>query len=217
MQIARRNLWLLSEFSALFVLIPCYFYFHATRWNIHAALWIVTAYVLFWMKRTPDFSWPELWHGSGWAKRARNIALLRFLFSTLLIIGLTILLVPERLFSFPLQRPILWLAVMLLYPILSALPQEILFRSYFFRRYGNLFPQPWPMIAASAISFGFAHIVFHNWVSPLLCLIGGIMFAYSYTQHRSLKWAAIEHAAYGCMVFTIGIGVYFLVNGWKPS
>jgi hypothetical protein len=40
-----------------------------------------------------------------------------------------------------------------------------------------------------------------------------MMFAYSYRQHRSLKWSVIEHAVYGCFVFTAGIGFYFLIGG----
>ena len=65
----------------------------------------------------------------------------------------------------------------------------------------------------NAFSFGFIHLVFHNLVSPFLCLLAGGLFAHSYQQHRALKWAVLEHAAYGCMVFTVGLGSYFLVGG----
>ncbi|MDE2029057.1 MAG: hypothetical protein KGI97_00670 [Alphaproteobacteria bacterium] len=61
-------------------------------------------------------------------------------------------------------------------------------------------------------AFGFVHIVFHNPVSPLLALICGFFLAGSYMRHASLKKAAIEHALYGDMVFTAGLGVYFLVG-----
>lgn len=109
-----------------------------------------------------------------------------------------------------------WLIVMVLYPILSVIPQEFMFRSFFFRRYRSLFFNEWLLIAVSAFSFGFVHIVFHNWMSPILAGIGGLFFSLSYRIHHSLKWAVVEHSFYGCMIFTAGIGFYFLVGGFRP-
>jgi membrane protease YdiL (CAAX protease family) len=209
--------WLVAELAAIFIIVPCFFYFHATRWNIHAALFVIAVYGLITLDHCYGYDVKKLWHGIGWSERGKKIAVLRFLISTPLIIGLTYILVPERLFSFPVQRTILWLVVMILYPILSVIPQEVVFRSFFFERYKTLLPKPWVMITVSSLTFALAHVVFHNWVSPLLCLIGGLMFSHSYNAHRSLKWVILEHAAYGCMVFTAGIGVYFLVNGFRIS
>ena len=47
---------------------------------------------------------------------------------------------PGQAFALPRRAPGLWLAILALYPLLSAAPQEILFRVLFFRRYGALFP-----------------------------------------------------------------------------
>jgi hypothetical protein len=118
------------------------------------------------------------------------------------------------LFRFPLERPGFWALVMLLYPPLSVVPQEFMCRSFFFERYKTLLPRPAVMIAVNALMFGFVHIVFHNWFGPLLSGIGGIIFATSYTEHRSLKWVSIEHAAYGCLVFTLGLGWNFFRPAW---
>jgi hypothetical protein len=52
-------------------------------------------------------------------------------------------------------------------------------------------------------------------VAPLLSFICGVIVARSYSEHRALKWAVAEHAAYGCMVFTVGLGFYFLVGGGR--
>lgn len=204
------------EFIVLFLAVPLILYFHATRWNVHVGLWLVTLYALVLWRRTDDFTWHKLWHGNRWPVEQRKIALLRFCGATALVILLTRFIAPERMFGFPLQRPWFWLLVMVLYPILSVIPQEFLFRSFFFQRYRVLFSTPLALITSSALCFGFVHIVFHNFVSPTLCVLGGTIFAYSYHQHHSLKWAVIEHAAYGCMVFTIGIGFYFLVGGIRP-
>ena len=207
--------WISVEFILLFIAMPIFLFFHATRWNVHMGLWSICLYALVYLYRQKNFSWKKLWHGAGWAAEQKRAALLRFAALTALVIFFTYFIVPERMLGFPMKKPWFWLLVMFLYPILSVLPQELLFRSFFFQRYQKLFSDKWMMIFASAIVFGFVHIVFHNWVSPTFCLIAGLIFAYSYSQHRSLKWATIEHAAYGCMVFTVGIGFYFLVGGTR--
>jgi hypothetical protein len=157
-----------------------------------------------------------LWEGCGWTRKQQKQALLRFAAATAAIIIFACYIVPERLFSFPLHRPWFWLLVMVLYPLLSALPQEFVLRSFFFRRYGALFGDGAAMMTVNALLFGFIHIMFHNWVSPLLSVVAGLFFSISYRQHRSLKWATIEHALYGNMAFTIGIGFYFLTRSFQP-
>ena len=210
------RLWLATEFALFFLLTPAALAFYPTRWDGHVCLWLFSLYALFVLTRAPDFSWRRLWNGKGWNATHKKQALIRFAIATAAIIIFTCVIAPERLFSFPLRRPGLWLIVMVLYPILSALPQELVFRSFFFRRYEKLFPNQAAMIVMNAFLFGFIHVMFHNWVSPLLSAVAGGLFAISYTQHRSLKWAALEHAAYGCMVFTCGIGFYFLVGAFRP-
>lgn len=208
-----RLVTLAGEFAVIFLIIPCIVAFHATRWSVHIGLWIIGIYALALVRRMPGFSWRDLWRGDGWPAAQRKIAILRFGLATAAIILLARILAPEKLFTFPMQRPGFWLLVMILYPILSVVPQEFLFRSFFFRRYRPLFRDPRLLAGVSAFVFGFVHIVFHNPVSPVLSAIAGVMIGHSYLQHRSLKWAAVEHAAYGCMVFTVGLGFYFLVNG----
>jgi uncharacterized protein len=40
----------------------------------------------------------------------------------------------------------------------SALPREIIFKSFFFHRYGSIFPGPAAMILLNGISFGLFHL-----------------------------------------------------------
>ena len=60
----------------------------------------------------------------------------------------------RKLFNFPRATPFFWALVMLLYPLLSVYPQEIIFRSFLFHRYAIIFPKPWLMVAVSAGLFG---------------------------------------------------------------
>jgi len=204
--------FLICECAALFGIVPLLIGLHPTRLNVHLSLWLIAAYAASILHHTPDFSWHEAWRGLSLKSRDYKIILARFCVSTLGIILLTQMIAPERLFSFPIQRPIFWLVVMILYPVLSALPQEMVFRTFFFRRYASLFPKEGVMLTISAILFGFIHVVFHNPVSPLLSLFCGFFLAGSYLAHRSLQKAALEHALYGDMVFTVGLGFYFLVQ-----
>jgi uncharacterized protein len=119
---------------------------------------------------------------------------------------------PQGLFLLPRTRPGLWLAVLLLYPLLSAYPQEIIFRTFFFHRYGELFSRPAMAIAANAVLFGWAHVMVHNLTAVLLTIAGGLLFASSYHRYRSTLLVAIEHALYGDFVFSAGIRGMF-VNG----
>jgi membrane protease YdiL (CAAX protease family) len=113
------------------------------------------------------------------------------------------------LFSFPRERPGLWLVVLLLYPLLSALPQEMIFRVFVFHRYRALFPTPGRMILASAAVFSLAHGILGNWQAPALAFIGGLLFAWTYFRTNSLPLVALEHGIWGDWVFTLGLGQYF--------
>jgi len=58
-----------------------------------------------------------------------------------------------------------WLAIFLLYPLWSVVPQELIYRSFFFNRYKVLFRNEKVMAVASAAFFAFLHIVFNNWIA----------------------------------------------------
>jgi membrane protease YdiL (CAAX protease family) len=125
------------------------------------------------------------------------------------VVGLVWLLHPERFFVFPTERPVTWMVVMVLYPVLSALPQEFIFRTFFFHRYGDFMSLRYAPIVTSALAFGFVHIIYDNWWAVGLGFLGGLLFGITYARTKSLFWVTVEHAIYGCLVFTIGMGDYF--------
>ncbi len=116
---------------------------------------------------------------------------------------------PEILFGLPRRAPVLWILIMILYPLLSVYPQELVYRTFLFHRYEPVFARPWMRITASAGAFGFLHIVFKNEIAVVMTLVGGFLFARTYEASRSTLLVSIEHALYGCFVFTIGLGAYF--------
>jgi membrane protease YdiL (CAAX protease family) len=68
------------------------------------------------------------------------------------------------------------------------------------------------MVSASGLVFCYAHIIYRNPVALLLTLAGGFMFAHTYLRSASLWFSSIEHALYGDLVFTMGLG-YYLYSG----
>ena len=121
----------------------------------------------------------------------------------------TYLYAPARLFGLPRENTPLWLIVMCFYPVLSVYPQEIVYRAFIFHRYSAVFPQSWFAPALSAIAFGYAHVLLKNPVAVLLSLLGGALFAWTYHRTHSLALVWLEHALYGCFIFTVGLGYYF--------
>ncbi|MDX2175891.1 MAG: CPBP family glutamic-type intramembrane protease [Candidatus Sumerlaeia bacterium] len=112
-------------------------------------------------------------------------------------------------FGFPRERPALWALVMCLYPLLSVYPQELLLRAFHFERYAGLVARPAAFLALNAVVFGWIHIVFWNPFAVLLSIPAGWLLADTYSRTRSLGAVCVEHAVYGNLVFTLGLGRYF--------
>jgi uncharacterized protein len=196
------------EFSAVFVGVPLLIYFRVLpNWPIPyllggglaAFLWLWThpasaSSSTFGWRHLPQFLFPLL---------ARDALLV-------ILLGAAVwLLAPDLLFSFVKHDPRLWKLVMVLYPLLSVYPQELLYRAYFFRRYAPLFGSGWTMLIASALAFGFVHIIFGNWLAVGLCVIGGLLFSFTYQSSGSLLLTCVDHAIFGNFIFTIGLGQFF--------
>ena len=127
-----------------------------------------------------------------------------------LLAGLLWLLKPEALFSLMSRNPKVWMFVMIAYPLVSVIPQELVYRFFFFERYRPLFGCGTGMVIASAVVFSYGHIAFRNWPAVVLTFFGGLLFARTYQRTSSLMFVAIEHALYGCALFTLGFGEFLL-------
>jgi hypothetical protein len=150
--------------------------------------------------------------------RLPSLRLLAGVLATFIVAGGAIALYmrleqPHAFLSFPRFNPRLWLLVMLLYPVLSALPQELVYRTFFFHRYGALFGSRRGLaIALNGALFGFGHIVMQNLAAVLLSALLGVVLAARYDRHRSLWAAWLEHTLWGQFVFTVGLGRYFFTG-----
>jgi membrane protease YdiL (CAAX protease family) len=112
------------------------------------------------------------------------------------------------------HNPALWALIMIAYPVLSVVPQEIIYRAFYFHRYSSLFSNKRVAVVVNAALFAFAHILFRNWVAVIGSFVAGLIWALTYLESRSLLVVTIEHALYGNFVFTLGIGYYFYVSNF---
>ena len=133
--------------------------------------------------------------------------------SSLILLALTLILVPDHFLAFPKERTVTWIALGISYPVLSVVPQELLYRVFFFHRYYLLFEDKQKLILFSTLSFSFMHLIYHNLPAVLLTLFGGYFFSKTYNQTNSFIITCIEHAIYGYLLFTIGLGNAFFVGG----
>jgi membrane protease YdiL (CAAX protease family) len=194
------------EFAALYLGLPLLLALALPPDALFPVLFAATGLGLALLARTPGFRWREL--TGGW-RRLDWGAVLAVAAVTAVVTGLLVWwLAPHQAFLLPRRATGLWLAIMLLYPLLSALPQELLFRPLFFRRYGGLFPGRDVAVLANGLLFGLAHLMFWNWVAVALTVAGGLIFARAYLR-GGFPLAVVLHAVCGGIVFTSGLGTFF--------
>ena len=205
----KTGLWI--EFVVLFFGIPLLIYLD--RDFIHPSIVIlpVLIFIVLILRYTTDFHLKELFRwGISRAVLIRNgwIALICFL----LMLGYVLLFERENLFNLPRANPWIFVAMCIFYPVFSAFGQEVIYRTFLFRRYGRILPGDWYFLLASAITFSFMHIVYYNPVSMILTFVGGLYFGKVYLQTRSVLFSAVMHGITGIIVFGLGLGQYFWLD-----
>lgn len=134
------------------------------------------------------------------------------LFAGKVVFGLR---VPVEVFGLPRRMPQLFFAIAVFYPWVSVYPQNVIYRAFFCHRYAPLLGSGWTMILVNAALFSFGHFMFGNWIVLALTFAGGILFTRTYLRNDSLLLAVIEHALYGLLCFSIGIGIYLLYGAFS--
>ena len=198
----------LAEFLALYLAAPVAMAVVLPPSAMFPALFAVTAIGLVLLHVTEGFRWRELAAGTGrisW--QFVGLTALATLVAGLAVIWLT---APGAAFFLIRQNPQLMLMIALLYPLVSALPQELVFRPLFFRRYGALLPAGvTAQVALNAAVFSFAHLMYWSWIVAALTFAGGLAFAWAYRVRGNFPEAVVLHAVAGVIVFAVGLGLYF--------
>lgn len=196
------------ETFLLYITLPLLFYWELVPVPKLLALVLVASYCLvrLWYDGTVNFVVLnfDFKEEQRWQRMA-----VRTLLVGVFILLLVVWIQPEQLFSMPAERTMVWVNVLFFYPIVSVLPQEIIYRTYFFNLVEDLIPTNKLLVFASAFAFAFLHIIYDNWWAVGLSLLAGMLFSITYLRTNSLFWVTVEHTLFGWLVFTLGFGNYF--------
>ncbi|MGC6430427.1 MAG: CPBP family intramembrane glutamic endopeptidase [Jejuia sp.] len=192
------------EFLIIFIIIPLSFaldYSPFIKMGIGLIGFMYVIYVLRKVEKekfklAPNLNWTSFWKST--ITKLLVIALITFIF-----VWQTN---KNALFFVMLNKPQLWVFILFVYTFLSVYPQELIYRTFYFKRYGVFIKNTKLFIFLNALVFSLAHILFKNTLVLILTFLGGILFALTFTKTKSTLLVSIEHAIYGCWLFTVGMG-----------
>jgi uncharacterized protein len=203
-----RRAWLALEWFALFAIVPTVAALKLIPLHLLLILAIAAAACIAVLLRDPEFDRQQFWNVEGARRGVHRIIITFAVLGALMALGVATFM-PDRLLSLVRSHPEVWALIMIGYPVFSVYPQELIFRTFMFHRYRNLFADRRLMILMSGLAFAYAHVFFENQIAVLMTLIGGLLFAWTYERTRSTFAVWVEHSLYGCLVFTVGLGRFF--------
>nr|WP_217354490.1 CPBP family intramembrane glutamic endopeptidase [Ruegeria atlantica] len=195
------------EFGLFFVAVPVLIaVLFPPNW-MFPSLFTFTAIGIILLHCTPGFAWAELrynWRNWTWRELALfTVAMTAFCSAVVMVMR------PDVAFRMLLNRPEFLAVIWLAYPIASALPQELLFRSLYFRRYRAILPNGRAAYLLNATLFSLAHLMYWSWIVAIMTFGGGLLFTWAYRARGSFFYAVLLHAIAGNIIFAAGLGIYF--------
>lgn len=205
-RIGRGRLWV--EFVLFFIMAPlAVAVLLPPRW-MFPALFTVTGVGLILLFLTPGFRLSLLTRGL--LRMSTPLVVMTALVTLAVGYGIMQATRPEALWMIVRRNPELMAMIALGYPVVSALPQEVVFRVLFFERYAPILPSRIaPQIVLNATIFALAHVMYWSWIVLALTFAGGLLFAWSYRVRGNFPEAVVLHSVAGVALFLLGMGVYF--------
>lgn len=194
----------LVEFFIVFILIPVSFVLDFQLWIKLAIGLLGFVYVIYILIKVENnrfkirqhINWMQFWQRTT----------IKFLAIAIITLLYMYLVDYENLFIVIKSKPFLWMAILFIYSVFSVYPQELLYRTFFFQRYESLFRSNALFVLINAALFSLAHLFFKNTLVMILTFTGGILFALTFKKTKSTLLVSVEHAIYGCWLFTVGMG-----------
>ncbi|GFZ86056.1 hypothetical protein GCM10011531_16660 [Aquaticitalea lipolytica] len=194
----------LIEFFIIFIVLPVSFaipYPVILKFILGIIGFVYVIYVLLKIennrfKIAPNLNWKRFWTET-------SIKLLIIAILTSVFVWFTD---REMFFEVVINKPLLWLVILIVYSLFSVYPQELVYRTLYFQRYEQLFKSKKLFIFINAVVFSLAHTMFRNPLVHIITFLGGILFALTYNKTKSTLLVSIEHAIYGSWLFTVGMG-----------
>lgn len=196
------------EFTIIFLAVPLALFFFFPVMPLYITFFAVLLASLYLLHKTPNFAWRDLWDVPTLGQHWKIIVT----FFVCALVGLSLLawqFVPTRFLDSWQGKEDILVKILFMYPFLSALPQEIVYRVLFFKRYKQLFRNTNMMIIANAACFSLFHLFYQNWFAVGLTLVGGLAFGWVYARTKSFSLVCLLHAIAGQIIFISGLGTYF--------
>lgn len=179
--------------------------------------------MFIYLRLDKSFDNARLW---GWARFKGDFKriITRFVWLASAILIVTWLLawhtdiMPQHRFLYlPREVPLLMLFITIFYPWVSAYPQEITHRAFFFHRYRSIIGEGSVAFVLNVLTFSWLHITMWNWVAIVMTLPAGVLFAHTYRRSGSALAAGFEHALFGIWVFFVGLGYFVFTGNGMPA
>lgn len=116
----------------------------------------------------------------------------------------------EDLFNVIVNKPDLWLKFSGVYILFSVIPQELIYRTFFVKRYQSLVEKQWMFVFINSVLFSFAHIWFQSFTVLAFTFVGSLLFTNTYLKTKSTWLIILEHSIYGVWLYTVGYGELFM-------
>ena len=194
---------LLLEFLILFVVLPIIYWLDWVPVHKIVPLLLMFGYCVVQLVRYRKITKNSFHLAADWKTIGLRFLIIAGLMALVMIVFLQVPLFAD------LRENKKLMIMVLLYPVTSAFPQELIFRRFFFFRYESLFPNRQILLIMNVLLFSFAHIYFSSWVVLAFTLVGGLIFALTFFKSRSLLVVSVEHSLYGLLILCSGLSVHF--------
>ena len=191
------------EFFFIFLALPSIIFFLNSTIFVFAALYLVFILALVVLYFDKTFLFVSLKKKIDW----KFVAIFTVIFLCLSFIYI-LMIDKNLLFIFPKTNFKLWLLVVFIYPFLSVIPQELIYRVLFFQRYFPNINNFFFSMLINLIVFSYGHLVFNNVHAIIITAIVSPIFAFAYLK-KSFLTCVILHSLGGQIIFTLGLGRYF--------
>ena len=191
------------EFFFIFLIIPSTIFFLDSSIIIFLTLYLVSILSLVILYFDKTFLFTSLKKKIDW----KFVIIFSFIF---FFLGFFYVLLIDKnlLFIFPKTNFKLWLIVIFIYPFLSVIPQELVYRVFFFQRYFPNINRFYFPVFLNLVVFAYGHLVFSNMHAIIITAIVSPIFTYAYLK-KSFLTCVVLHSFGGQIIFTLGLGKYF--------
>lgn len=202
-----KKIFLMLEFLVLFFVIPLMAAFVLPPSLVLPGLLIFTFVGIFLLQVTPAFRWSTL--SAGFITINWKLLVYFFVVCFLTLSLLAFFIDSENTYYLPVNSPRLWIFIMIAYPLVSVIPQELIYRPLFFIRYKSILPSGQSLVILNAICFCLIHLFYWNLLALFITFFGGLIFSQIYYKNKNFLEVVLYHSVGGCMIFTTGLGRFF--------